>query len=100
MENFDRMRQHIIQQFRLEALSPEEQDEVFSWLRGKVLDRINRTLSDMLGEADAEAHSRIAQAEGADAARDFLEARIPNLPYVIDSIATRVLKDMGVSFEE
>jgi len=99
MDNFDSTRDAIIKQLHLEALSPEEQNEVLSWLREKVLAKVNHTLSDMLGDADAQAHASIASGEGAEAGQRFLAEKIPNLPYVIDSIAERVLRELGVTFE-
>lgn len=96
MDNFDPIWQRITEQFHLESLSAQEREEVFSWLSEKIVGQVNKTLAEMLKAEDSLRHDEILQSEGYEASLQFLQEKIPNFHYLVNSVAQRVLGELGV----
>ncbi len=93
MHNFEAIRKQFIEKHNLAALSREEQNEIFSEMRKAILEKVTEGVVGMLSAADRVAAKTLLDKGDSEAFLKFAEAKIPNLPYAVDSIALQVLKD-------
>jgi len=100
MIELERLRSFLIRSLRLEDHSPEEQNEILSKLKDLVEAQIDNAVVGMLQESDMEEAEKLKRAGDDQAFYDFLHRKIPNLPFVLETVSMKTLRDFGIEFEQ
>ena len=83
-----------MEDLNLKSFSRAEQNEILGQVRALILDRIQLTVLETLSEAEREELQKLHAEANDAAAREYLQRKIPNLPFLMETIALTVIKEL------
>lgn len=88
------IRKGVLSELNISQFTQVEQDEILAKLKENITEKINISIFEMLTPADREVLPDLEKEDlSGEKVRKFLLEKIPNLPFLMEAIATSIVTD-------